>query len=926
MWAKIESRLPELGRLSSIPADMIENAYLSEPTTAVGQTWQKVKVRAYYLGLFLPAVAADLGVSLAGSFRNYLGVLTRADKSQKEKSERLQKYGTLVSKNAIALLVWPFGLYDPKLVELHFATDKPTKGIRSGGHAYEAPDVLVKYPEDAESVQEIVRQAAAQGYKVMPVGAGFSQGKQFIPEGAHGEKTVAIDLSNMDTVQIDADNKTATIGAGVRWHEVQTHADKHGLALKVMQASNVFSAGGSVGTNIHGWDHQTGMLSNAILSMTVVNAQGEKQTLTPRDELFHYVTGGLGLFGIVTSLTIKLTENELLKEVGTEVPLSDYVTYFREQVLPNENIRMHLFRLSLDPKDLLGSGVAVDYVRVGEVRKKRTVDLTQESTYGSRTDQIMVNVARRIPLSREHYWTSERNRLLANGSAPQTTNVVMQPIINALFHDGISEAEWLQEYFLPGESLQKFLHALGRILMDNEVPLLNASVRFVKQNEQAPMSYAHDGDRFAVVLCFTQSLQAAQRVKASKWLREAQKLAIEHGGTYYLPYQHVSDPEDFHAAYPLAAQAMRKKRELDPNEVFSSGLYQKYLAELTREPSLAPNYFHQLVKDEATKRRFAGFLKVVLKRVESDHLFALLEDILTYKDSHAEIYSELCARLPEIAPNALNDFRLILNSLSSIKQDLAEQACSLLDGVTKINGLVEIGYPGRFVRGFTDNFDVTGKIVAVYEAPSLADFIQTGCPRPYHQFAKLDYSEPDLRTLKSKSADVMTCYVGLHHFPENRLKFFLKEIARVLRPGGQFLLVDHDVRNEEELAMAHGAHMIFNAVTGASLEDEMSELRFFAPMTHWQELLAEVGLEMVVSGPQIEMIREGDPSRNRMVSFKKAPELSLELSRESESEHADWRRRSSPSVASAESAVFSRSATRKRKDEDGYDSSTELKL
>lgn len=912
MLNKIEKNLlPELGRLSSIPADMIENAYLSEPTSRLGHTWKSFKVRALYVGLFIPAVAADLIVSFASSVRHFTGVLLHADQAQKERLEKLTKYGSLVSKNALALLSSPIGLYDPKLVELHFTTEKPTKGIISGGHAYHAPDVLVQYPEDVEEIRHIIRHAATEGYKVMPVGAGRSQGKQFIPEGRNGEKTIVIDLCKMNTIQINADNKTATIDAGVRWHEVQTQADKHGLALKVMQASNVFSAGGSVGTNIHGWDHRTGMLSNTILSMNIINAQGERQTLTPKDELFHYITGGLGLFGIVTSLTIQLTENELLKEVGTAVQLSDYVDHFKNNVATNHNIRMHLFRLSLEPQDLLGSGVAVDYVRVGHVAKKTcTAHLTQESTYGTRTDQVLVNVVRRIDWTRGQYWRMERDRLLANNSPAQTTNVIMQPVINALFHDGISEAEWLQEYFLPGESLTEFLHALGRILMENNVPLLNASVRFVKKNDKAPMSYAHNGDRFAVVLCFTQSLQASQLVKASKWLRQAQKLAIEHGGTYYLPYQHVSNPEDFKAAYPLAEQAMRKKLEVDPQEIFASGLYQKYLADLPKAVTPKPSYFHHLVKNEKMKQRFAGFLKVVLMRVESDQLFALLEDILTYKDSHAEIYAELCARLPEIAPNALNDFRLILNSLSSIKHDLGEQACNLLEGVTTINGLVEIGYPGRFVRGFTDNFEVRGNIVAVYEAPSVADYIQTGCPRPYNQFAKLEYSEPNLRTLKSNSADVMTCYVGLHHFPVDKLNVFLKEIARVLRPGGHFLLVDHDVRNEDEIAMAHGAHMIFNAVTGESLQNELSELRLFKPMTEWQKLLKAVGLEMDSSGPNIEMIREGDPSRNRMVSFNKMPGLKHEHStkRRTSTDVGDWKQpHAAVPVSSARVTVFSTS-------------------
>jgi 2-polyprenyl-3-methyl-5-hydroxy-6-metoxy-1,4-benzoquinol methylase len=105
--------------------------------------------------------------------------------------------------------------------------------------------------------------------------------------------------------------------------------------------------------------------------------------------------------------------------------------------------------------------------------------------------------------------------------------------------------------------------------------------------------------------------------------------------------------------------------------------------------------------------------------------------------------------------------------------------------------LVEIGYPGRFVGGFKEKFTVTGTVAAVYEAPSATDYIQTGYPRPYDTFAKLDYSEPTLKSLKDNSAQVITCYVGLHHFPTqpvDQLSLFLKEVRRVLKPGGHFFV------------------------------------------------------------------------------------------------------------------------------------------
>ncbi len=81
---------------------------------------------------------------------------------------------------------------------------------------------------------------------------------------------------------------------------------------------------------------------------------------------------------------------------------------------------------------------------------------------------------------------------------------------------------------------------------------------------------------------------------------------------------------------------------------------------------------------------------------------------------------------------------------------------------------------------------MTGRLLPFNEQPSITDYIQTGIPRPYDAFVHLDYQEPSLASIPDNSADVITCYVGLHHFPADRLSAFLNDIRRVLRDGGHF--------------------------------------------------------------------------------------------------------------------------------------------
>lgn len=864
LFKKLYNKLPDIGQYSSIPAGMIDKLYLEAPKSPLGHVTNFFKIRAIYAFLFFPLSIVDLATSAALGMRYSFGTFLLTDSLQEKRLGQQKKYATLFSKNLYAISLFVLGLIAPKLVAFYFTPErKDKKGVHAGGDLYFSEEALRKEPESVEEVQSIIADAAQSNKKVIPIGAGLSQGKQYLPDGK--EVTTVLDLKNLDTVEINSEDKVAIVGAGARWSDIQLEANKHKLALQVMQASNIFSVGGSIGTNIHGWDHTMGMLSNTVESIDIVNAKGELQTLTPQDDLFHKVFGGLGLFGTVVRARIKLTDNDLLKARGVDVEPNEYVNYFRNKVQTNPNIHMHLYRLSLDPTNLLGAGVAVNYTADDETKPVKTNDLKMEPPRGIRLHRIAVNILRRFEWLRRLYWHFEARSLVDNVTL-LSRNEIMQPPINAMLNPSISESEWLQEYFLPEEGLDSFRKDLAKLLMDNGVPLINATIRFVKQNDKSPLSYAHDGDRYAVVLCFNQSLQPNELIKAQKWLRQSQALAIKHGGTYYLPYQHVSSPEDFKKAYPYAQEAMHARDEIDPNHVFSSGLATKYLKPAQENK---PNYFKELMGSEEYKKHFKGFLTIVLKRVDCNKLYALLEDILQYKDSHEEIYMELGKRLPEIMPNGFTDFNHILDSLSAIKADLSNQAHTVLPMSRKtINGLVEIGYPGRFVAGFKEHYNVQGQIVAVYEGQSMADYVQTGFPRPYHRFEKLDYAKPNLKNLADKSADVITCYVGLHHFTEEELPNFLKDVRRVLRDGGRFLLVDHDINNDETMCMAHMAHTIFNAVTGASVEEEMGEVRNFRSMAKWKEILAEYGLGYTVEGPDVPMIRKDDPSRNRMVSFE----------------------------------------------------------
>jgi len=98
-----------------------------------------------------------------------------------------------------------------------------------------------------------------------------------------------------------------------------------------------------------------------------------------------------------------------------------------------------------------------------------------------------------------------------------------------------------------------------------------------------------------------------------------------------------------------------------------------------------------------------------------------------------------------------------------------------------------------------------------------------------------------------------------------RLRPFLDSLARILRPGGAFIVRDHDVTSEELRALVSLAHTVFNAGLGETWETNRAELRCFEPGDTWVHRLHEAGFD----DRGHRLLQDNDPTRNALFCFEK---------------------------------------------------------
>jgi len=119
---------------------------------------------------------------------------------------------------------------------------------------------------------------------------------------------VMIDLSQMRSVQVDADNRRARVEGGATWGDVDSETQKFGLATPGGLISDTGVAGLTLSGGI-GWLRSAyGLCIDNILSVEMVTADGQLRTAseTENADLFWAIRGGGGNFGVITMFEFAL--------------------------------------------------------------------------------------------------------------------------------------------------------------------------------------------------------------------------------------------------------------------------------------------------------------------------------------------------------------------------------------------------------------------------------------------------------------------------------------------------------------------------------------------------------------------------------------------------------------------------------------------
>ncbi len=430
---------------------------------------------------------------------------------------------------------------------------------------------------EIEQLRTVLRDARERGLKVSISGSRHSQGGHTYRAGG-----VVLNMRRFNRIRaVDPVARTITVESGATWDEVQRAIAPQGLALKVMQSSNIFTVGGTLSANAHGRDVDVMQVVEVVERFRLLLADGRIVEVSRKEnpELFSLVIGGYGLYGVILDVTLRVTGDELYEQQAVSMDYTEFPAYFARQIKPDTQIALMLARPSIDPDpdSFLKELVVVTWRRAGAGRQA-SFDLTEEEHV--LRDRFFFGLSRRFDWAKSLRWKLQKRVELGAGAVRivSRNNSMRPPLAPLEFLDYHSsrDTDIIQEYYVPVERFVPFMDRFREVLVAGDMNVLSSTVRYVRPNATPVLSYAPRKEVFAIIQMSNVGLAAKEQAHAEAVTRRLVDAALEHGGTYYLTYQLYPSPEQLHRAYPKARHAFERKRFYDPAELFSSQFYERY--------------------------------------------------------------------------------------------------------------------------------------------------------------------------------------------------------------------------------------------------------------------------------------------------------------------------------------------------------------
>src|SRR5881398_2495780 len=262
-------------------------------------------------------------------------------------------------------------------------------------------------PASADAVVQLVRSAMQEGRPLSIAGGRHAMGGQ-----QFGSETTLVDMGSMRRVLgFDAARGLIDVEAGIEWPELMRYlvdaqqgaARAWGIRQKQTGADRL-SIGGALAANAHGRGLKFKPFIGDVESFVLVDAGGIPRTCSRQDnaELFRLAIGGYGLFGVITSVRLRLAPRVKVQRQVEILSIEELMPAFERRIAAGFTYGDFQYHTDPDSPDFLRKGVFSCYRPVAAstpiraAQKELSEDNWKQLIYLAHTDRARAIGVRKV--------------------------------------------------------------------------------------------------------------------------------------------------------------------------------------------------------------------------------------------------------------------------------------------------------------------------------------------------------------------------------------------------------------------------------------------------------------------------------------------------------------------------------------------------
>ena len=436
-------------------------------------------------------------------------------------------------------------------------------------------------PRSAADLRSVIEYAKANRQTVSICGRRHSMGgQQFASDG------VLLDMTAMNRVLgFDRERGVIEVEGGIEWPELlaqlslaQTGEERQWGIMQKQTGADRLSLGGALAANVHGRGLTFKPIIDQVESFTLLNYAGDLLRCSREEngELFRLVIGGYGLFGVVTSVRLRLWRRQKVERVVQIRDLEEIPRAFEQRIADGYLYGDFQFATDSRRDSFLGRGVFSCYRPVDPATpitpnptRFHPKDWERLTYYTHRYKKRAFDVytKRYLATSGQVYWSDSQL------SAAYVDNYHEE--LDRRLGAKVKATEMITEIYVPREKLVAFMTDAKRVLRDESANVIYGTVRLIEKDDESFLAWAREP--WACIIFNLHVVHDRPGIeKAARSFRGLIDLGIKHGGSYYLTYHRYARRDQVEACYPQFKEFLRRKQKYDPQEVFQSDWYRHY--------------------------------------------------------------------------------------------------------------------------------------------------------------------------------------------------------------------------------------------------------------------------------------------------------------------------------------------------------------